>query len=522
LLPQVVGADGDGQHRRHGRQLFYGRTYGKVHLNLSPSNPDETPGPAYGALSDDAGHFSMAAIQPGEYRLQAERVGYIEYPTVAQAPSGIIVRSFRAGERVTGYQLEMAPKVVITGRVLDENGEPVPRVGVTAQRRPQATPIHTSPFSFGRTDDRGAYRLAVAPDRYYVVVMAPAEDQYGPEVRADGSVERPYLPTYYPSALSRELAGVVDARAGGVINGIDIRPIRSAMLHLNGALSGIPPGATGSQVVLKNSAGLEEKVANPGADGHFAFGPLEPATYRMYGQTKTQEGTWRTPIVEIKLTASLDFVPLALSRGFDLTGRLSGIAPAGQTIELTNVRAPNDAMPIPGGAATVAADGSFTIKGVQSGAYEVSVAPLPDNAYLRSVRLGNTDAVDAVIDLRGGSTSAALTVAVSEAGGQISGSLETAGGNPLRQRGFVYVVEDGKEFSRPHIHGADTSPDGEFTVQGLAPGKYRMFADVYGVTPLPPEVERAAAMEKYAAAAELVEIHEGDKLVKNAKVAGTK
>src|ERR1035438_6817005 len=54
-----------------------------VHLRLALQNPDEVVAPIYGAMSDDAGRFSIAGIQPGvEYRLEAERAGLIPYPTV--------------------------------------------------------------------------------------------------------------------------------------------------------------------------------------------------------------------------------------------------------------------------------------------------------------------------------------------------------------------------------------------------------------------------------------------------------
>ena len=54
-----------------------------VHLRLALQNPDEVVAPVYGAVSDDAGRFSMAGIQPGvEYRLEAGR------PGVAQCAGG--------------------------------------------------------------------------------------------------------------------------------------------------------------------------------------------------------------------------------------------------------------------------------------------------------------------------------------------------------------------------------------------------------------------------------------------------
>lgn len=494
----------------------------RVHLSLAVQNADEVDAPVYGALSDDAGHFSIAGIQPGvDYRLNAERPGFLLYPTVEQAPGGVILHNFKPGERLTGYRIEMAPRVTITGRVLDENGEPLPHLNVLAQRVPEAKPTHSAGVTFGFTDSRGMFRLSVWPQRYHIAVSPPSDEDERSEVRTDGSIVRPYLPTYYPSTLSRESAGVVDARAGA-IDGIEIRALRSAMLHINGALSGLPPDATGMEVVLKSSAGMIERVVYPAADGQFAFTQLEPGTYRLYGQAIGADGPLRSPAVELKLAnASLDFVPLPLSRGFDLRGTLAGL-PAANIVELSEMRPDAETMPGLHAWGAVSADGSFAIRGIQPGAYEVEIRPLPDGAYVKSLRLGEHEVVDSVLDFRHGSTAGALAVTVSLAGGQISGSLENSQGEPLRRKGYVYLVHDGEDMAPRHVHGAETDSDGVFTVQGLAPGKYRMFATAYGITAYPATGSRTAGYQEWAAAADVIEIHEGDKLVKNARVVGAK
>jgi len=73
-----------------------GARLNRVQLRLAPLNPDEVAAPTYGAQSNDIGQFSMAAIQPGiEYRLEADRAGFLLFPTIEHAPSGVVVRTFK-------------------------------------------------------------------------------------------------------------------------------------------------------------------------------------------------------------------------------------------------------------------------------------------------------------------------------------------------------------------------------------------------------------------------------------------
>ena len=70
-----------------------------VHVRLALLNRDEEVAPIYGAMTDDAGRFSMAAIQTGvSYQLEAERAGFLLFPTVEQAPSSVIQAFFKSQE----------------------------------------------------------------------------------------------------------------------------------------------------------------------------------------------------------------------------------------------------------------------------------------------------------------------------------------------------------------------------------------------------------------------------------------
>jgi hypothetical protein len=158
---------------------------------------------AYGAMSDSTGHFSMAGIPPGLYILFTERRGFI----YARAKKGALpfpTITLKGGEPVAGFKLEMSPRAVISGRVVDEFGDPVQNANVRVQ------PVSTASLNIGggdtQTDDRGAFRISGAPGKYYIRAVPPQffrQDARNPHRR------------YFPSRLWHDVVSECGAGTTG-------------------------------------------------------------------------------------------------------------------------------------------------------------------------------------------------------------------------------------------------------------------------------------------------------------------
>src|SRR5215471_358268 len=137
-----------------------------VHLRLVAIMFSSVSG-AYGAMSDSAGHFSIATVRPGTYILFPEKNGYLHVNSKDSAAVPNLV--LKPGQQLTGYRLEMTPRAILAGKVVDENGDPVQGIQVGTVVVPPATEsiVMMSTPSFG-TDDRGEFRLSVAPGKYYL------------------------------------------------------------------------------------------------------------------------------------------------------------------------------------------------------------------------------------------------------------------------------------------------------------------------------------------------------------------
>src|SRR5208283_4523330 len=90
--------------------------------------------------------------------------------------------------------------------------------------------------------------------------------------------------------------------------------------------------------------------------------------------------------------------------------------------------------------------GAFRIADLAPGRYRLKVTPMPENGYLKSVRLDGVEAADGELDLSRAAQGLSLKIVVSLNGGQIQGKLLDKDGEPLGAvPAMVLLVADPKE-----------------------------------------------------------------------------
>src|ERR1041384_2987322 len=95
-----------------------GQPMSGVHVRMFTNN-FESATLVYGAISNSAGRFSMARVQPGRYTLQPERTGFV-FLRAGADPRPFASVLVKPGQRITDLKVEMTPRAVIAGRVVDE------------------------------------------------------------------------------------------------------------------------------------------------------------------------------------------------------------------------------------------------------------------------------------------------------------------------------------------------------------------------------------------------------------------
>jgi hypothetical protein len=157
-------------------------------------------------------------------------------------------------------------------------------------------------------------------------------------------------------------------------------------------------------------------------------------------------------------------------------------------------------------------DRTFRLSDVFPGKYRLSVLPLPDDGYIKSVTLDGA-AQGTLVDLtRDGSR---LKVILSRNGGRISGTVVDQDGNPpANTMAIVFLMQDPEHLDQRKAERVD--PDGRYSFKGIAPGKYRLLA----IDALHSEtMDGEDALKRLFEHAEEIEVGEGQRLSRNIRAA---
>jgi protocatechuate 3,4-dioxygenase beta subunit len=497
-----------------------------VHVRLVAAGFNGITG-AYGAMSDRTGHFSIATMRPGTYILLPERAGYLHVQ--AKGSTGVPTITIKPGEHVTGYQLEMTPRALISGRVVDEAGDPVQGARVEAvPATPEKAPVVMMPVPNPATDDRGEFRLTTAPGKYYVQATAGNRDvQERPEIRSDGTSEAIYATTFYPSSVRKDRGTILEAVAGKEVGGIEIRLARQQQgLSISGVVSGIPDGPSRGYVAMQFGESARRITSGrstaPGADGKFHFDGLQPGFYRIWavyndaGKTQLASRTMEWQLENSEIAN----VELALVPGVELSGTLRIEGEAAGTAAKRMVKLEPAMgyfmvnMGMTGG--EVDGDGAFHIANIAPAKYRVKVSPLAENAYIKTLEIDGVAATNGVADLSRATRTPSAKMTVGGNGAQISGRVLDANGEPMATNVvMIFLARDAEDIPLTGNGTVQATQDGKYTIKAIVPGKYRLFAlDAFQMS----NGNDMDALKKLFDRGEEIEFKEGDRITKNLKV----
>ncbi len=156
--------------------------------------------------TDESGRFSIPNLAPGQYRLFAERDGYLrtEYGQRGASRTGTII-TVGGGQDLQNIVVTMTPTGVIAGRIRDVYGHPIRNVAVHALKATyREGRRNLNLVQMAQTDDLGEYRIFGLPPGLYFVSALPAP---GPHIEGDTYV--------VPTIPSRENGNRRETRTPG-------------------------------------------------------------------------------------------------------------------------------------------------------------------------------------------------------------------------------------------------------------------------------------------------------------------
>ena len=466
--------------------------------------PEGELGPRRTTQTDANGHFSFTDLKPGVYSIHAEREGFL-------GPRGASDRFVSATLQVeAGKRAEITLKLIgtatIRGRVLDAEGKPKAEAFVLLLRIVYDGLGHRTWFPLDQdiTNEAGEYRIAqVARGEYYLQTFQRRPSQ-GPSRTGNATT------TFFPATTDGAAAAAVVVKEDDEIVA-DIRERAAETYSVSGqVIRDLPESAAQARIMMRltphNAAAPLDPLgvtplALPAGDDRFEITGVTPGIYDLRA-IAIANGTdeYRTEMVVQVRDRNVDNVKMTLHPGVDITGRLivegdgQGIAfprrrPA-QEEKPPNILRVNlyrkDGVILPlltfvGVLSDDPAGTSFKIANVPEGEYVVSASQssvLPFSTYVADIRSGAQSVFDQGIAV--GSSPVALDFIVRSNGGTIQGTITGLGRTPV----IAVLVPAPPRRQNPTLYtsllktetGALTAESGNFTLHGVPPGNYKLFA----------------------------------------------
>jgi hypothetical protein len=447
--------------------------------------------------ADGRGHFIFQNVEPGIYRLMADRAGFFsddrkrEYQPIFE---------IAAGEHVKDIPVRLIPSALVSGKVRDEYNDPVQDAEIrvlAVQTRLGQQYLRVAAKAL--TDDRGEYRIAgLHPGKYYLLVedkskplvtltsiienvnaLAKMTDEKGRplKVAMPGVPDPPYTyaPLFYPDTTDFKQAQGLKLNPGDEM-AADFLLISAPVVSIHGK---VVNGMTGQTASGATVAAFWTNYVEGGSipallalGGSFEVRGIAPGTYTLratftenqrvfYGEETIEVGDRGAQNVQI--TAMPDFVATGHVRlaGPTEKPRKASIEFVGEGM-MPRVRT-----------STVSPDLAFEAQLRPDRRFRAMVRNLPQDYYLKSVTISQHEmSPDNVVvnGLRGD-----LEFILSTAGGHIEGALTNSRNESTR--GSILLIPDVPDPGPPDLFRR-TSADatGNFMFRGVPPGSYRMLA----------------------------------------------
>ena len=443
-------------------------------------------------ITDLEGNFRVNGLETGLYLVTANSPAYTNVPSDPDAP-----KYYRLGDSA---RVEMVKGGAITGTVTSTIGEPV--VGV----RVRATMIRDAKGLPGRlpgnieqsTDDRGIYRIyGLAPGTYlvsaggssFITSLSPFETD---------------VPTFAPSS-TRDTAAEISVRSGEDVL-VDIRYRGEPGHSISGSVKVLGtsnvsialrrPGSTipiANTIQIPGSRGFivngladgdyylmaQENIINPATPGQLTLAFSEPKKVTVKGADVTG--------VEL-VTKSLGSISGKILLEPSKVPECQGKRPPEMAEMLVRFRRPDketeqdeaQGLRSFAGSASPDANGVFALRNLRMGSYQFEPRFYARYWYLQSITMNSAGAkpgrVDAAANwtaLKSGEQLSNLNITLAEGAASVHGKVPvTDAASPPAV--VVYLIPNDRDKVDDVLRYfvTDVDPDGTFTFNNLAPGKY--------------------------------------------------
>jgi TonB family protein len=430
--------------------------------------------------TDSSGKFVFERLKPQTYTLTGEHPGYLMgvngSKRTTQLLAGFTAIDVGASQHVSSVSIELTAYSTITGKVVDEDGDPMAKVMVNALSfRWAQNGRERVPIGNAQTDDRGEFKLSdMGPGRVYLSFSVPNGGPLLQERIVAGRAEERYVTTYYPGTTDLKAASMVTVSAGLDVTGVNMKLKKSPVYHVRGTVAG---GSGPFTVFLKD--GATQNILAQTSNGKFDGSGVAPGDYLIGGVASDGR---MLPFTPLRVSDRDADISLSMLPSEKITGRVklmeatqgaSQISLKGIQLTLTPATEDNYGQPP---TAMSGDDGSFAIPNVSAGKYVVSLNGLPAGCYWKSRTLGGQDVSDThAFDFSGGAGGATFEIGISTAAANVTLTVSIEKNESPQT--VLMVLPDPPQPGHNWLYKrAPANAQGRYTFSGLPPGNYRVFA----------------------------------------------
>jgi hypothetical protein len=479
------------------------------------------------ALTDANGRYEFKDLPAGRVTLNVSKGGFVnmQYGQTRPFEPGRPIE-LSDGQLLDKVDIALPRGSVVSGRVVDEFGEPVTDAMVTAMRmsfangRKRLVPAGR----LAQTNDLGQFRIyGLPPGDYYVsatyrdLTSIAMDIGVGAMGGASGSMPTSgYAPTYYPGTASPTDAQRVAVAVGQEMTGVDISLLPVRLARVSGqAMSSDGRPLSGAMIMLMPASRdggffMPGGTARTNASGQFTLNGIAPGDYSLQVRSNgpmmidaagggmmfsmstdaAGPGSRREPeFANVPLAVNgedVSGVVVMTTHGAKASGRVvfeGGSRPDGMSqIRVISPSADPDGSPsIGAGMGQVRDDGGFELSGLV-GSHLIRPTSLPNGWILRSVHVNGVDVTDTGYEFKPGEDVEGVEVRLTQRTTEVDGAVNNPQGQPLKDYTVVVFSADETKWTLPMTRWTQSArPDqeGRFRIKNLPAGSYYAVAVEY-------------------------------------------
>ena len=449
------------------------------------------------STTDPQGKFEIKDLPAGRYSISASKAGYVNMQygqrRVDQSGGGTIL-DVLDGQAVEKINFALPRGGVITGRILDEFGEPIAGAQVSALRsRFFSGSRRMMPSGSDNTDDTGAYRIyGLAPGEYLVSGTVRSPMFMMPGMTSQSEPEG-YAPSYYPGTPSMGEAQRINVKGGQELTGVNFALAATRLARIRGRVTNSGGEPAGGLMIMVNSLNPNDMYQMPmmsrsqtRADGSFEVTGLSQGTYSV--NARSMMNPMASEVGQARVTVAgedVDGVMLVMSRGAVARGVVTSDEGTALPIRGDQIRIfaqqtdPNPDFSMGGMPPTVNDDHSFEATGLFGQRLIRASLNEPGTWFLKSVTWRDQDVTDTPIDFVPGQVIDGIQIVFTRKVTEITGGVKDDRGQPaLGTQVVIFPGDSGRwTFGSRYMRMASVDQQGRFSVKNMPPyDDYRIVA----------------------------------------------